>query len=135
MSTHNIGFYEDLTKIIFELSSNIVKYAPYFFCCPNKPSEISHPYQLVKSIFNFSDVSRLVVFSFSFNIYWNLNQRQQHVASVLGLYTVCLWPTNGMPQAYMSRPHREKNCFRRFRPGLPPGHDRHKLGCTATEDG
>ena len=31
MSTHNIGFYEDLTKIIFELSSNIIKYAPY---CP-----------------------------------------------------------------------------------------------------
>ena len=29
MSTHNIGFYEDLTKIIFELSSNIIKYAPY----------------------------------------------------------------------------------------------------------
>ena len=29
MSTHNMGFYEDLTKIIFELSSNIVKYAPY----------------------------------------------------------------------------------------------------------
>ena len=33
MSTHNIGFNEDLTKIIFELSSNIIKYAPYFFCC------------------------------------------------------------------------------------------------------
>ena len=33
MSTHNIGFYEDFTKIIFELSSNIIKYAPYFFCC------------------------------------------------------------------------------------------------------
>ena len=33
MSTHNIGFYEDLTKIIFELSANIIKYAPYFFCC------------------------------------------------------------------------------------------------------
>ena len=41
MSTHNIGFYEDLTKIgfyedltktIFELSSNIIKYAPYFLC-------------------------------------------------------------------------------------------------------
>ena len=32
MSTHNIGFYEDLTKIIFELSSNIIKYAPCFFC-------------------------------------------------------------------------------------------------------
>ena len=26
MSTHNIGFYEDLTKIIFELSSNIIKF-------------------------------------------------------------------------------------------------------------
>ena len=36
MSTHNIGFYEDLTKIIFELSSNIIKYAPYFFCCTVK---------------------------------------------------------------------------------------------------
>ena len=33
MSTHHIGFYEDLTKNIFELSSNIIKYAPYFFCC------------------------------------------------------------------------------------------------------
>ena len=33
MSTHNIGFYEDLTKIIFELSPNIIKYAPYCFCC------------------------------------------------------------------------------------------------------
>ena len=33
MSTNNIGFYEDLTKIIFELSSNIIKYPPYFFCC------------------------------------------------------------------------------------------------------
>ena len=33
MSTHNIGFYEDLTNIIFELSSYIIKYAPYFFCC------------------------------------------------------------------------------------------------------
>ena len=25
MSTHNIGFYEDLTKIIFEVSSNIIE--------------------------------------------------------------------------------------------------------------
>ena len=33
MSTHNIGFYEDLSKIIFELSSNIIKYATYLFCC------------------------------------------------------------------------------------------------------
>ena len=32
MSTHNIGFYEDLTKIIFKLSSIIIKYPPYSFC-------------------------------------------------------------------------------------------------------
>ena len=30
MSTHNIGFYEDLTKIIFELSSNIIKIRTLF---------------------------------------------------------------------------------------------------------
>ena len=39
MSTHNIGFYEDLTKIIFELSSNIIKYAPYFFCWVHLPGQ------------------------------------------------------------------------------------------------
>ena len=33
MSTHNIGFYEDFTKIILQLSSNIIKYAPYLFFC------------------------------------------------------------------------------------------------------
>ena len=33
MSTHNIGFYEEISKIITELSSNISKYAPYLFCC------------------------------------------------------------------------------------------------------
>ena len=32
MSTHNIGFYEEISKIITQLSSNIIKYAPYFFC-------------------------------------------------------------------------------------------------------
>ena len=31
MSTHNIGFYEEISKIITSLSSNILKYAPYFF--------------------------------------------------------------------------------------------------------
>ena len=27
--THNIGFYEDLTKIIIQLSSNFIKFTPY----------------------------------------------------------------------------------------------------------
>ena len=43
MSTRNIGFYEDLTKIIFELSSNIIKYAPYFFCCRSKTLKLCLP--------------------------------------------------------------------------------------------
>ena len=29
MSTHNIAFNEDNTKIVFQLSSNIIKYTPY----------------------------------------------------------------------------------------------------------
>ena len=33
MNTHIKGFYEDLTKIIFQLSSNIIKYTPYLFFC------------------------------------------------------------------------------------------------------
>ena len=33
MSTHNIGFDEEMTKIIFQLSSNIIKYASYLFFC------------------------------------------------------------------------------------------------------
>ena len=31
MSTYNIGFYEGLTKIIFQVLSNIIKYTPYLF--------------------------------------------------------------------------------------------------------
>ena len=50
MSTHNIGFYEDLTKIIFELSSNIIKYAPYFFCCDHIPR--SHTATAIQNKFN-----------------------------------------------------------------------------------
>ena len=54
MSTHNIGFYEDLTKITFELSSNIIKYAPYFFCWMEYTTfqlHVDHmPYRLGKKI-------------------------------------------------------------------------------------
>ena len=42
MSTHNIGFYEDLTKIIYELSSNthlissaVSRHNNFFFVCRN----------------------------------------------------------------------------------------------------
>ena len=38
MSTHNIGFNEEMVKNIFQLSSNIIsniiKYALYLFFCP-----------------------------------------------------------------------------------------------------
>ena len=57
MSTYNIGFYEDLTKNIFELSSNIIKYAPYFFCCgiaalhyANMPLQYAAIFKTVKMI-------------------------------------------------------------------------------------
>ena len=39
MSIHNIGFYEDLTKFVFQLLSNIINYASYLFFC--KPVLIS----------------------------------------------------------------------------------------------
>ena len=40
MSTHNIGFYEDLTKIIFELSSNthLISSADYMRWIMRKPA-------------------------------------------------------------------------------------------------
>ena len=43
MSTNNKGFYEDLRKIIFQSSSNIIKYAPYlfFFKSENTVSQLS----------------------------------------------------------------------------------------------
>ena len=41
MSTHNIGFYEDLTKIAFNLlSSYIIKYVPYLFFCVTVPIDL-----------------------------------------------------------------------------------------------
>ena len=52
MSTHNIGFYEDMTKIIFKLSSNIIKYAPYFFCCLSIQSCFLGLYQFSKYLFH-----------------------------------------------------------------------------------
>ena len=34
MSTHSIGINEELTKIIFQLSSKFIKYTPYLFFLP-----------------------------------------------------------------------------------------------------
>ena len=36
MSTHNIGFYEDLTKIIFELSSILTLHYHFYHCTYRK---------------------------------------------------------------------------------------------------
>ena len=48
MDTHNIGFYEDLTKIIIQLSSIITKYATYlFFCCIFQASFVNFPKTLL----------------------------------------------------------------------------------------
>ena len=55
MSTHNIDFYEDLTKIICEISSNIIKYAGsmqqshgtglYHQCSENKGADQLYNYR------------------------------------------------------------------------------------------
>ena len=37
MSNHNIGFYEEMAKIIFQLSSNIIKYGLYLSRAMRKP--------------------------------------------------------------------------------------------------
>ena len=42
MSTHNIGFYEEISEIITYLSSNIIEYAPYFFCCMTPPQHTNY---------------------------------------------------------------------------------------------
>ena len=62
MSTHTIGYYEDLTKIIFELSSNIIKYAPYFFCFKgcNTIGFSGQYFHFCKIIFFFIDVASVV---------------------------------------------------------------------------
>ena len=64
MSTYNIGFYEDLTKIIFELSSNIIKYAPYFFCC----CIMQFSFQRLRSAFNciFQRDRQIKIWTFTF---------------------------------------------------------------------
>ena len=48
MSTHNKGFYEDLTKIIFELSSNthLISSAGYTLCLMFVSKEVPTIYDL-----------------------------------------------------------------------------------------
>ena len=55
MSTHNIGFYERMAKIIFQLSSNIIKYSTHFICSSGTQLHIS-----VVRITDRSDMSRVV---------------------------------------------------------------------------
>ena len=59
MSIHNIGFYEDLTKIIFDLSSNFIKYAPYFFCCGKEGETNSKKHEVVLRFVNILLCSKL----------------------------------------------------------------------------
>ena len=53
MSTHNIGFYEDLTKIIFELSSNIIisSTKSVFFICLKLTKNQAHAQKVFKISF------------------------------------------------------------------------------------
>ena len=54
MSTHNIGFYEEIIKIIPYLSSNIIKYASYLIFCVTL-------LKLMK-LFNCEVISMIIIF-------------------------------------------------------------------------
>ena len=71
--THNIDLNEDLTKIVFQLSSNIIKYAPDLFFCFEQIACNCH-FQSRKT-----DVRRKLfklVLGFS-----NANQKQRNIKS------------------------------------------------------
>ena len=68
MSTHNIGFYEDLTKNIFESSLNIIKYAPYFFCWHLCSFIASFIDSLRNPAFFMWDLSLMVTVKFVYNV-------------------------------------------------------------------
>ena len=53
MSTHSVVFL-DLTKLIFDISSHIIKYAPYFFCCESNKEfrDSSFPYITITCMYN-----------------------------------------------------------------------------------
>ena len=95
MSTHNIGFYEDLTKIIFELSSNITKYAPYFFCCKLlltcfenyfwMPFSLKYLAKSICRIFSCMHIEYEInseVFKFVFNLIWKRELKMSFFHSV-----------------------------------------------------
>ena len=68
MSTHNIGFNGELTKIIFQLSSDIIKYPPYLY----------YPAYLLFRFHNSAIWAAEIGFTFS----------QIHVISSCGLFIV-----------------------------------------------
>ena len=52
MSTHNIGFYEEISKIISELSLNIIKYALYLFFCYLRTPAAAFSAEEIRCIFD-----------------------------------------------------------------------------------
>ena len=52
MSTHNIGFYEEISKIVPKLSSNIIIYAPYLFLCTRSVIFVKEKVAMTRSQFN-----------------------------------------------------------------------------------
>ena len=74
MSTHNIGFYEDLTKNIFELSSNIMKYAPYYHQISSNTHLIIIKYHQMRTLFLLLDKGYNVggYFEIAFDFAWLL---------------------------------------------------------------
>ena len=84
MSTYNIGFYEDLKKIIFELSSNIIKYAPYFFCCQTQDCFYSCLYLFMSNLVE--------------NMENKFSHDRAHICSVMREPAFCICENKGADQ-------------------------------------
>ena len=61
MSTHNKGFYRELTKIIVQLLSNIIKYPPYLFFWYQLPDKQFQDWEIPASVSNWKNTTGYVI--------------------------------------------------------------------------
>ena len=96
MSTHIIGFYEDLTKIIFELSSNIFKYAPYFFCCTCTKFVQLTPSAWSKPVQGYNNWTGNYDFfsDFFFQLTWMISLYEPRAVSQWWIFSRIVWWSN-----------------------------------------
>ena len=96
MSTHNIGFYEEISKII-------IKYAPYFFCCVTimllsfRTDGFGQTLLTVKTQIRWSSLIRVFIVCFSFSIFKSHYAMAECTKSMLGDGGRQQSPASGVP--------------------------------------